>query len=95
MSLVSQGLRIPDSSLHTIKIPVLVATADHDGILLEHSVRIYRNIKNAQFAVLNNASHFAPWEDAQRINTLIREFINKPFKEKLLVPREYSFLIEE
>jgi pimeloyl-ACP methyl ester carboxylesterase len=49
---------IPDSSLHSIKIPVLVATADHDAISLEHSVRIYKNIKNAQFAVLNNASSF-------------------------------------
>ena len=95
LSMVFADPVIPDSSLHTIKVPVLVATADHDGILLEHSVSIYRNIKNAQFAVLNNASHFAPWEDAQRINTLIREFINKPFKEKPLVPKEYSFLIEE
>ena len=94
LSMVFVDPVIPDSSLNTIKIPVLVATADHDAISLEHSVRIYKNIKNAQFAVLNNASHFAPWEDARRINTLIREFINKPFKEKLLVPKEYSFLLE-
>lgn len=90
-------LDFPNEDLATfrkVQIPVMVATADHDLIMLEHSLRMYRNLGNAAFLVMGMANHFMPWEEPGRLNHEIELFFNKPFKQKNLVPKEYEFLLD-
>ncbi len=80
-------------SFNKVKIPVMVATADHDLILLDHSLKIYRNLGNAAFHVFGMANHFISWDEPARLNKEIELFFKKPFQQKNLVPKEYEFLI--
>lgn len=82
------------ASFRKVQIPVMVATADHDLILLEHSLNMYRNFGNAAFLVMGMANHFMPWEEPARLNKEIEGFFNKPFQQKNLVPKEYEFLLD-
>ena len=82
------------TSFNKVKIPVMVATADHDLILLDHSLKIYRNLGNAAFHVFGMANHFISWEEPARLNKEIELFFNKPFKQVNLVPKEYEFLLD-
>lgn len=82
------------ASFRKVQIPVMVATADHDLILLEHSLKMYRNFGNAAFLVMGMANHFMPWEEPDRLNKEIEGFFNKPFQQKNLVPKEYEFLLD-
>lgn len=97
MAITRMMLDYPREDLATfgkVKIPVMVATADHDLILLEHSLKIYRSLGNAAFLVMGMANHFMPWEDPARLNREIELFFNKPFKQKNLVPKDYEFLLD-
>ena len=68
--------------------------ADHDLILLEHSLKMYRNLGNAAFLVMGMANHFMPWEESDRLNNEIEGFFKKSFQQKNLVPKEYEFLLD-
>jgi len=81
-------------SFNKINIPIMVATGDHDLILLDHSLKIYRSLGNAAFHVFGMANHFISWDEPARMNKEIELFFNKPFKQKNLVPKEYEFLLE-
>jgi pimeloyl-ACP methyl ester carboxylesterase len=83
------------STFKKVKIPVMIATADHDLILLEHSLQIYRNLGNAAFQSFGMANHFISWEEPNRLNKEIEMFFNKPFKQANLVPKEYEFLLDK
>jgi pimeloyl-ACP methyl ester carboxylesterase len=82
------------ASFGKVRIPVMVATADHDLILLEHSLKIYRSLGNAAFLVMGMANHFMPWDEPDRLNNEIEGFFNKPFQQKNLVPKDYEFLLD-
>ena len=81
-------------SFNKVNIPIMVATGDHDLILLDHSLKIYRSLGNAAFHVFGMANHFISWDEPARMNKEIELFFNKPFKQKNLVPKEYEFLLE-
>ncbi len=81
-------------SFNKVKIPVMVATADHDLILLDHSLKIYRNLGNAAFHVFGMANHFISWDEPARLNKEIELFFKKAFQQKNLVPKEYEFLLD-
>jgi pimeloyl-ACP methyl ester carboxylesterase len=82
------------ASFGKVQIPVMVATADHDLILLEHSLKIFRSLGNAAFLVMSMANHFMPWDEPDRLNNEIEGFFNKPFQQKNLVPKDYEFLLD-
>jgi pimeloyl-ACP methyl ester carboxylesterase len=48
----------PKSILESLNIPVLVVYGDHDAITLSHGIEIKNAIKNSQFCILPNTSHF-------------------------------------
>lgn len=83
------------STFKKVKIPVMIATADHDLILLEHSMQIYKNLGNAAFHVMGMANHFIAWENPNRLNKEIELFLNREFKQMPLVPKEYEFLLDK
>jgi len=81
-------------TFNQVKIPIMVSTGDHDLILLDHSLKIYRSLGNAAFHVFGMANHFISWDEPSRLNRELEMFFNKSFKQKNLVPKEYEFLLD-
>lgn len=67
--------------LHKIKVPVLVLSCDRDVIKEEHTLFIYRNIKNAHLAILPGESHHVPKQNPILFNTTIDRFLSQPFRD--------------
>ncbi len=64
----------PKSILEAINIPVLVVYGDHDVITLSHGIEIKNAIKNSQFCILPNTSHFVFDEKPDLIGKIAMNF---------------------
>lgn len=69
-------------ALEAITAPTLVLAGDHDIIRDEHTVAIYQHIPNSQLAILPNATHMAPFDDAVLFNATVERFFRTPFVKK-------------
>ena len=68
----------PDISreeLARIVAPTLVMAADRDGMTLEHTIELFRAIKNAQLCVIPGATHFLLSEKPDSVNRAILQFL--------------------
>lgn len=72
---------ITEKELQTITCPVLIMTGDRDAIRLEHSLKIFYNIPNANLFVMPGASHFGSYQKPELFNTLLLDFFNNPFSK--------------
>ncbi|WP_166924740.1 alpha/beta fold hydrolase [Flavobacterium poyangense] len=72
---------ITEKDLHKIKCPVLIMSGDRDAIRLEHSIKIFDNIKNSNFFVMPGATHFGSYEKPDLFNMVLLSFFNDPFKK--------------
>lgn len=72
---------ITEKELQTIKCPVLVMSGDRDAIRLEHSLKIFYNIPNANLFVMPGASHFGSYQKPELFNMLLLDFFNNPFSK--------------
>jgi pimeloyl-ACP methyl ester carboxylesterase len=71
--------------LAKISVPVMVAQSEHDEFIKrEHAEFLARSIPNAEFALLNGVSHFAPLQRPRQFSAAILEFVAK------VLPRESS-----
>lgn len=98
IAITKMMIEYPNEDMTTfqkVKIPVMIATADHDIITLEHSLQIYKNLGNAAFHVMGMSNHFIAWDNPKRLNTEIELFLNSEFKQMPLVPKEYEFLLDK
>ena len=64
----------PKSILEALNIPVLVVYGDHDAITLSHGIEIKNAIKNSQFCILPNTSHFVFNEKPDLISKIATDF---------------------
>lgn len=80
------GRTQPNYSTHDlakISVPVLIVQSEHDEFIKrEHAEYLARSIPNAEFALLNGVSHFAPLQSPRQFNAAILEFVAK------VLPRE-------
>lgn len=72
---------ITEKELQTIKCPVLVMSGDRDAIRLEHSLKIFYNIPNANLFVMPGASHFGSYQKPELFNMVLLDFFNNPFSK--------------
>lgn len=79
IKLMVEHPHITDEQLHQIKAPVMIVSGDRDAVRLEHSIRIFRAIPNANLCVLPASSHFVPDEKPNLLIYLLNEFFFKPF----------------
>jgi pimeloyl-ACP methyl ester carboxylesterase len=77
---------IPPALLQKITAPTLLLAADHDVIRLEHIVKIYRNLPNAQLAIFPNATHQIPYDDPARYNAVVEQFLTTPYRKIDRIP---------
>jgi pimeloyl-ACP methyl ester carboxylesterase len=56
-------------------------SGDRDAIRLEHSIKIFYAIENANFFVMPGATHFGSYEKPDLFNLVLSDFLSKPFSK--------------
>jgi pimeloyl-ACP methyl ester carboxylesterase len=64
----------PDE-LNTVTCPVLVVAADDDIVTLEHTLELYRNLRDSQLAIVPGTSHLLLHEKPELCTRLITDFL--------------------
>ncbi|QQS51653.1 MAG: alpha/beta hydrolase [Bacteroidota bacterium] len=65
---------VPESKIKAILIPTMIVQGDRDGIRIEHTTELYRNIDQSQLCILPQTSHFVFDERPEWICTLAIDF---------------------
>jgi len=61
--------------LAKITLPVLVMAGDRDAITAEHTLQLFRSIKNAELCIIPGTTHFLLSEKTDAANRAILEFL--------------------
>jgi len=69
--------QIPFAELSKIKCPVLVMGGDHDVIKLEHILKIYQSLPNAQLNIFANSNHGVCQQRPQLFNKTVLDFFTR------------------
>lgn len=80
LGLLGEQPNIPASDLSKIKAQVLIIAGDEDIIRGNHSIEIYRNIREAQLCIMPGETHFAPASNPGLFNEIVNRFLSEPFK---------------
>jgi pimeloyl-ACP methyl ester carboxylesterase len=67
--------RLQPADLKRVTCPVLVVAADDDIVTLEHTLELYRNLPDAQLAIIPGTSHLLLHEKPQLCTRLVTEFL--------------------
>lgn len=81
-SMLFEEPNIALSALHEIAAPTLVLAGDHDLIRDEHTLDIFHHVPNSQLAIIPNATHMVPYDDATVFNATVERFLRLPFVKK-------------
>jgi pimeloyl-ACP methyl ester carboxylesterase len=73
---------ITRDQLQQIKCPVLVIGGDHDIILPEHTIYIYKSIPNAFLWILPNSSHATLIDYKEQFNEVVGDFFSGLLKKE-------------
>jgi len=73
----SREIKVPDDKLSSINIPVLVIRGDRDMIRLEHSVEIFKSLKNGQLCIYPNVGHGMPELKSKMLCRIAIDFLNE------------------
>jgi pimeloyl-ACP methyl ester carboxylesterase len=80
-ALLAYQPNITEQDLQRITCPVLIMSGDRDAIRLEHSIKIFNNIANANFFVMPGATHFGTVEKPALFNWVLLDFLTRPFSK--------------
>lgn len=67
------GLAVPE--LAQVSCPALVMAADDDIVSLDHTLELYRGLRDAQLAIVPGTSHLLLHEKPELCARLVREFL--------------------
>jgi pimeloyl-ACP methyl ester carboxylesterase len=67
--------------LNQIEVPVLVVAGDHDMIRPDHTLTLFTSLPHAQLFIVPGASHMAPIEQPELINSETIKFLNTPYRD--------------
>ncbi len=68
---------IKTNELANLRNPVLVIAGSNDVIRPEHTQLIHESIKNSELAIIPDASHYVPFEQPEKLNETILNFLKK------------------
>jgi pimeloyl-ACP methyl ester carboxylesterase len=72
---VSEDPGLEPGELNTVTCPVLVVTADDDIVTMEHTLELYRNLREGQLAIVPGTSHLLLHEKPELCTSLITDFL--------------------
>jgi 3-oxoadipate enol-lactonase len=77
---VQRGMAVrPDSipTAQTINVPTLIITGDEDTATGVPEAEVMKqNIRGSEMKVVGKAGHYSPWEQAQEVGRLLRQFLD-------------------
>ncbi|WP_316803676.1 alpha/beta fold hydrolase [Pedobacter nototheniae] len=68
---------ISTEAIGNIKNPVLIMAGRNDVIKEEHTKLIHNAIQNSELQIIADATHYVPFEQAEKLNNLILDFLKK------------------
>ena len=71
---------IPLDDLHQISCPALIIGGDHDMIKEEHTMEVYKNIRDGYLWILPNSGHSTPVVYADEFNKKVDDFFKQPYR---------------
>jgi len=66
---------IQPEELARIRSPVLVMAGDHDAVTAEHTLQLFRSVKNGELCIVPGTTHFLLSEKPDYANRVILEFL--------------------
>ena len=66
--------------LSQISVPTLVMAADRDGVRAEHTLELFRSIKNAELCIIPGSTHLLLSERPEATTRAILDFLSRPGK---------------
>ncbi len=66
---------LSDEDLGRIRARTLIMVGDDDQIALEHTISVFRAIRQGELAVVPGASHAAPLEKPELVNGIVLDFL--------------------
>jgi pimeloyl-ACP methyl ester carboxylesterase len=73
---------IDPKALQAITAPTLVMAGDHDVIVDEHTVEIFRSLRNGQLAILPGSTHAVPYDNPALFNATVERFLRNPYVKR-------------
>ncbi len=70
---------ISAEDLHKINCPVLVMSTDRDIVREEHTMFIYRNIKQSNLCFLSGEDHYVTTNNPDLFNSIVAKYLTKPY----------------
>jgi pimeloyl-ACP methyl ester carboxylesterase len=67
--------------LKTIDVPFLIVAGDHDVIRFDQTIALFTNLPQSQLFIVPHASHLAPAEYPELINSAVTRFIKTPYTD--------------
>jgi len=67
--------------LKQIKVPVLVVVGDHDAINRDQTMSMFSSLPHSQLFIVPGASHLAPAERPELINSEVLKFLSTPYRD--------------
>src|SRR5262249_12744921 len=67
-----------EDELKAIKVPVLIASGDHDFFPVEYYAKWSRLIPSAQLAIIPDASHFVLISEPEKLLPTVAAFLDAP-----------------
>jgi pimeloyl-ACP methyl ester carboxylesterase len=62
--------------LKNLKVPTLLLWGAHDsGVALERSLLLLQSMPGAELHIFDHAAHWVQWDQAERFNTIVRDFL--------------------
>lgn len=74
--------------LRTINVPFLIVAGDHDIISIDQTVTLFSNLPKADLFIVPHASHLAPAENPELVNSEVIRFLKTPYRD---IDRYYFF----
>ncbi len=65
--------------LRKIKVPALIVAGDGDMIRHEHTLKLYRSLRESQLAIIPGASHSLLKEKHRMVNAMMLDFLKQKF----------------
>lgn len=67
--------------LRTINVPFLIVAGDHDVINIDQTIALYNNLPKSDMFIVPHASHLAPFENPELINSEVIRFLKTPYRD--------------
>lgn len=67
--------------LKNIDVPFLIVAGDHDVIRFDQTIALFTNLPQSQLFIVPHASHLAPAEYPELINSAVTRFIKTPYTD--------------